>query len=181
MSPKKPKIRHKDARAGTDNRKPPRPDLDWWKPAFLKVFSERGHVTDAARVAGISRQTAYQHRRTDEKFAKAWAEAEEIVAETLEAEAFRRAVEGVEKNVFYRDKKIDTVREYSDRLLIVLLRARNPKRFTPEKKLEHSGDVGQARILITIPDNGRDPELVDAKPVIEGEAHLIEESPALPP
>lgn len=181
MSPKKPKIRHKDARAGTDNRKPPKPKLDWWKPAFLKILAEKGNVTDASQIVGISRQTAYQHRRTDEKFAKAWAEAEEEVADKLEAEAYRRAVEGVQKKVFYRDQHIDTISEYSDRLLIVLLRARNPKRFTPEKKLEHSGDVGQARILITIPDNGRDPELVDAKPVIEGEAHLIEESPALPP
>jgi hypothetical protein len=36
-----------------------------------------------------------QHRQTDDAFAEAWQEAEQIAADRLEAEAWRRGVEGV--------------------------------------------------------------------------------------
>ena len=146
-----------------------------WKPKFIDVLSIKGSVTDAAKAAGITRQTAYQHRRTDEVFAKCWALAEEEVSDSIEREMWRRAVEGVDKPHYYKDQLVDTYKEYSDRLLIVLARARNPKRFTPEKRLEHSGAIGgQAQVVITIPDNSRDPDALGSKKtVIEGEAHEI--------
>jgi hypothetical protein len=62
---------------------------------FLEVLAETGNVTLAARAVGFSRGGVYAHRQIDEAFAKAWEEAEEIAADRLEAEAWRRGVEGV--------------------------------------------------------------------------------------
>ncbi len=53
--------------------------------------------------------------------------AKEEVADLLEAEAWRRAVEGVEKPVgWYKGKPGGYVREYSDTLLIFPLRGLRP-------------------------------------------------------
>ena len=62
---------------------------------FLQVLANTGSVTAAIAVAGSSRTRVYELRKTDPEFACAWQEAEDIAADGLEAEARRRAVEGV--------------------------------------------------------------------------------------
>jgi len=47
--------------------------------------------------------------------------------ENLEAEAWRRAVEGVEKPVFQGGVQVGVIREFSDSVLMFLLRARKPE------------------------------------------------------
>ncbi|WP_310533152.1 hypothetical protein [Novosphingobium sp.] len=74
-------------------------------------------MSDAARVAGIGRSTAYDWRADDPEFAKAWDDAEQEAADKLEAEAWRRAT--VDK---------------SDRMLEILLKAHRPDKFV-EKRL----------------------------------------------
>jgi hypothetical protein len=57
-------------------------------------------------------------------------EAEDAAADKIEAEAFRRAVEGVEKPVgWHKGKPGGYVREYSDTLLIFLLKGLRPERY----------------------------------------------------
>jgi hypothetical protein len=46
-----------------------------------------------------------------------------------EAEAWRRAVEGVERPIVSGGKVVTTVREYSDALLIFLLKGRRPAKY----------------------------------------------------
>ena len=82
----------------------------------------------------------YHYRQTDEEFGAAWDEALEEGTDRLEDEARRRAVEGCEENVYYQGKIIDTKRNYSDTLLIFLLKGRRPEKyrerfehFTPDK------------------------------------------------
>jgi hypothetical protein len=58
----------------TTTRKPTnggRPFADW-SPVFLQVLSETSNVRAACRVAGVSRQTAYTHRRDNKRFAELW-------------------------------------------------------------------------------------------------------------
>lgn len=101
---------------------------------FLEALAQSGNVTAAVAVAGISRTRAYELRKTDPTFAVAWDEAEEAAA-ALEAEARRRAVEGVAEPLvsagkFVRDDDGPpiAIRRYSDNLLLALLRARRPPR-----------------------------------------------------
>ena len=47
----------------------------------------------------------------------------------LEDEAYRRAVKGINKGVYYRGEKIAVEKEYSDSLLALLLRANAPDKY----------------------------------------------------
>jgi hypothetical protein len=97
--------------------------------AFLNTLAGGATVEDAARAAATSKTTVYQWRAAEPAFAKDWAVSYQIGGDTLEAEAQRRAVEGTLKPIFHQGKVVGHVREYSDTLLIFLLKARNPQKF----------------------------------------------------
>ena len=119
---------------------------------FLESLSTGGIVTDAAKVAGFSREYAYEVRKKDEVFAMLWDDAIEQATDLLEKEARRRALEGVPRKVFYKGDPVldpDTgkqyvEREYSDGLLSKLLAAHRPDKFGDKSKLELTGKNGEA-------------------------------------
>lgn len=96
---------------------------------FLKALARTGSVTAAVRAAGVPFEVADRRRSDDESFARRWANAEQQAIDALEAEARRRAVEGVDEPVFYQGRQTGTVRKYSDALLSLLLKARRPGKF----------------------------------------------------
>lgn len=111
-----------------------------WMKAFITALSLRGIVSQACGTAKIDRTTAYKARDVDSVFATAWDEAMEVAADALEAEAWRRAVEGVKKPVgFYQGAASEYVREYSDTLLIFMLKGARPAKY--RERVEHSGKV----------------------------------------
>ena len=66
----------------------------------------------------------------DAEYREAFVLAQEEAADRLEDEAFRRAVEGVEKPVgWYKGKPGGVIREYSDVLLIFLLKGARPEKY----------------------------------------------------
>jgi hypothetical protein len=75
-------------------------------------------------------------RAADEAFARAWEDALEQGTDSLEDEARRRALQGVEKPVFREGRQVGTVTEYSDTLLIFLLKARRPEKFRDRARFE---------------------------------------------
>lgn len=115
------------------------------KAKFLAAFARQGNVRAACKSAGLgSRQTVYTWIESDPEFAAAYAEAEVEATETLEAEAWRRAVKGVrnEKAVFWQGVEVGrhSVRtEYSDTLLIFLLKARAPQKYKEHQQVDHGG------------------------------------------
>lgn len=112
-----------------------------WRPVFLGALSDGASITRAAETAGIGRRTAFDHRHRDEGFALAWHEAAEAGADRLEDEARRRAAEGTLKPVYQGGKLVGEIREYSDTLLIFLLKGKRPEVFRDNVKVEHSGSV----------------------------------------
>ena len=94
-----------------------------------------GNITRSAAVAGVNRQTAYDWRSRSESFAKRWDDAIEEGTADLEEEARRRAYNGVMKKKFEKGQPvIDPAtgdqyveREYSDILMIFLLKVRRPE------------------------------------------------------
>jgi hypothetical protein len=98
-------------------------------------------VTCAAEIAGRSRATFYRWREEDEAFAAAWDDALESGTDRLEKEAIRRAVEGVNKPVFYKGKVVGHITEYSDTMLAMQLNARRPEKYRVNHKVEHTGGV----------------------------------------
>jgi hypothetical protein len=112
-----------------------------WKPDWLAAFAEHGTVCKACEVAKVARSTAYEGR-TDEQFAEMWDEIEAATTDAMEREAYRRAVEGVERPVWQGGKLMGTVAEYSDTLLIFMLKGRKPEVYRDNVRVEHSGPSG---------------------------------------
>lgn len=112
-----------------------------WKRAFLAALAESGIVTRAAEVAGITTKTVYSLREVDAAFAEEWRLARESAADRMEAEALRRAVEGVDEPVFgsggFKEgtKKVGSIRRYSDTLLIFLLKGIRPEKYRERREL----------------------------------------------
>ena len=120
------KERNTDANA--DIARKPWPSADW-PQRFLAAFRRTGNVSHAARLARVDRTAVYARRRADADFAALLADAREEGTDALEAEARRRAVTGTPRPVFYKGEEVGQVREYSDTLLIVLLKAEPPKKY----------------------------------------------------
>jgi len=109
------------------------------KRAYLVAVIATGSRTEAAEVAGISRGTPYGPVwRNDAVLQAALRQAEEASADLLEAEARRRAVQGVEEPVgWYKGKPGGYVRKYSDVLLIFLLKGLRPDKY--KDRMEFKG------------------------------------------
>jgi hypothetical protein len=58
-------------------------------------------------------------------------------------------VEGVEEPIVYQGEITNTVRRYSDTLLIFLLKARRPEKFRDNVKVEHGG-LGDGAIEVKL-------------------------------
>ncbi|WP_244922252.1 hypothetical protein [Oceanibaculum indicum] len=117
---------------------------------FLDHLADTGNVSAACRLAKLDRRTAYQWRAADADFRRLWQEALDAAVDALEAEARRRAVEGVEHPHFHQGQVAGTVKRYSDALLMFLLRAHRPERFrerhadTPADPAGDKDDAEQA-------------------------------------
>ncbi|GAJ29958.1 hypothetical protein KOE73_07705 [Acidomonas methanolica] len=130
------------------------------KRIFLDHLALTANVTASARVAGVERGTIYHWRDADPVFAAGWADALEAATDALEAEARRRAVEGVEEPILSGGKVVADPatgnplmrRRYSDGLMRVLLRAHRPSRFREMEEKE--GRNGEVVVRLTRDDDG---------------------------
>lgn len=112
------------------------------KRKFLELFPEVGSVALAATGAGISRWSHYHWLKTDPLYREAFEEdAKQVWADNMEAEMYRRAVKGTDKNVYYKGKRVDVIKEYSDVLLIVGLKSVRPEKYIEKVVQEHVGTV----------------------------------------
>lgn len=111
-------VQHKDSRAILAKKK---------RKVFLSVLAKTGRVSEAARAVGYTDTATLQHfRRNDEEFAEAWEYALEAAAHVLEEEAIRRATEGVLEPVYYKGAVAGYKTNYSDTLLMFILRGLKP-------------------------------------------------------
>lgn len=127
-----------------------------WAPAFLAAIVRGSHVRDACEEAGISGQLPYHRRQNDEEFGRAWQEASDIGTKALESEAARRAYHGTLKPVFHKGNECGRIREYSDTLLMFLLRARRPKKYRDNLKVTGDMDVSHKLEIVE--------EIIDGNP-----------------
>lgn len=108
--------------------------------AFLEHLARGVSITAAAQAAGVGRRTVYEWRAADQTFAEAWDSALDEGSDLLEDEALRRAVHGVSRPVAVGKQVVDVV-EYSDVLLIFLLKARRPERYRDNVRVRTEGAV----------------------------------------
>lgn len=95
------------------------------RKAFLEKLAECCNVSEAARVAGISRRSAYDWRNDDPSLAADWDAAEQEAIDRLEQTAWTRATN-----------------DNSDRMLEILLKAHRPEKYVERIRAEHTGRNG---------------------------------------
>lgn len=115
------------------------------KRAFLVAYAATGHRGKAAEAAGIERSTLYSPPwRDDEVFQAALERAQSMTVDILEEEALRRAVKGVKKPTgWYKGRPGGFVREYSDTLLIFLLKGAAPEKYKDRIGMDVRGMLGR--------------------------------------
>lgn len=108
---------------------------------FFATLAAGKSPTAASAAAGITRQYAYQLRREDPEFLALWDDAVEAGTDLMEDESHRRSVEGIMRPVFYQGDECGHVREFSDVLMIVNLKARRPDKYRENIKQDVSGTL----------------------------------------
>jgi hypothetical protein len=143
---------------GIDGPPPRRTRVDGWTEScqrnFVKTLAATGTWSGAAAVVGRSRQSAAKLYNRSPAFRAACDEALRAVKFVLHATALERAVEGVREPVFYKGERVGERTRYNDRLLMFLLKARDPLNFAPLSELE-----GWLRHRPPTPDGGLDDAL----------------------
>lgn len=110
------------------------------KAAFLEHYAHTGNIAAACRLSGIGRRTVYHWIEEDETFKPLFEESKLDASDSLEHEARRRALVGVERPVYQGGKQVGKIREFSDTLLIFLLKGAKPDKY--RERFEHTGKDG---------------------------------------
>lgn len=96
---------------------------------FLDAFAAIGTIAGAAQAASVGRRTHYGWMANDPDYRARFEAARDELVDSLEQEAIRRARDGVVKGVYHNGTLIATEHQYSDTLLIFLLKANRPDKF----------------------------------------------------
>lgn len=111
------------------------------KRAYLAAYSLTGRFADAAAAADITLRTGWNWRHApDPDFQAALTMARGLAGDRLEAEIYRRAMEGVEEPVYQQGRMVGTIRKFSDLLLIFAAKGAMPERY--RERHEHTGADG---------------------------------------
>ena len=127
--------------AGPRTKRTPKKRRDW-KLAWLEAFERDLMVSAACKAAKVGRSTVYDARQTDPAFAQAWDDLENQTTDAMEREGYRRGVEGVERDVYHQGEVVGKERQFSDTLLIFMLKARKPDVYRDNARIEHTGAQG---------------------------------------
>lgn len=115
--------------------------------AFLAVYCETASLTKAAEAMKISRHSHYDWLDRDATYPPRFEKAKLQAADALEAEAIRRAHEGVLEPVYYKGKPVGVMRVFSDSLMQTLLRGFLPDKYRDRGSVEVSAPGGGPILL----------------------------------
>lgn len=121
--------------------------------AYLENLAHSGRRVQSAKQAGTSRTTIMRWQQEYPDFDTACEEALEQYRESLQAEIYRRGVEGVDEPVFYQGVHVGDVRKYSDALLIL-----EAKRHMPEYRDRSTTDVNVKGGVLVVREPATTPE-----------------------
>ncbi len=135
------------------------------KRRFLNAFAQYGGVVRAEEHSGVTRQSHYHWLKDDPEYAAAFKVAYEMAGDVLENEAIRRARDGVSKPVYQGKKLVGHIQEYSDTLLIFLLKGVKPEQYKERIQIDSSSYLRQLA-----QEHGLDPDEVirEAQAIVSG-------------
>jgi hypothetical protein len=153
--------------AGDDEETSPLAHFSLKKRRFLEAFAQEGNIKAAALKAGVSRRSHHLWLKGDAEYKTAFEDAFDDFADSMEAEADRRGRDGYDKPVFYKGEACGTVREYSDSLLTLRLRALRPHLYRDPKPAQTPTDADETSnheaALVEIRQTMADPDFVEFK------------------
>ena len=113
-----------------------------WRKRFLNSLSKSPVVSLAALNAGVSRVTAYNEKKVNEKFSKAWDEAYNMAYDRLDKKHFDLALHGQKRGVWKtrngRPVKVETITEYSFQAQQWIL-SKHFQKYKETSRVEHVG------------------------------------------
>ncbi len=101
---------------------------------FCDEYIRTGRQDKACKKSGIPRQTVYKRGRNDVEFQKFMAEVKDMLMDSLEDEAVRRARDGWNEPVYFKGEFQGNVRKYDSGLLTFMLTHGRPEKFRPKKE-----------------------------------------------
>jgi hypothetical protein len=129
-----------------------------WKPAFLSALENVGVICKAAEAAKVSVMTVWRERKSNPEFAAAYNESLGCGALFLEAEAIRRAKDGVVRMKFNSKTGLPFIdprtgdpymeHEYSDALMVTLLKRHIPEYREPKEGVTVNNTVSNFTITL---------------------------------
>lgn len=122
---------------------------------FLLLLREYGIASYAARELGRSEVCFQVLRSQNRDFAAAWDWAEREASDRLELEARKRAVQGIQKPIWYKGDEVGSETVYSDSLLNTLLKAKHRDFKQVDEESDRRDAPVQQIVINTIPSGTR--------------------------
>ncbi|MEG3088066.1 hypothetical protein [Sphingomonas sp. PB4P5] len=119
---------------------------DGWTPdkqvAFITALAECGCIAEACKAVGMARVSAYRLRADPHAagFRAAWENALDYAVRRIADNAFSRALHGVSWPIFYHGEQIGERIRHDERLVMFLLRTRDPLRYAPPSGVQLTVD-----------------------------------------
>ena len=101
---------------------------------FLIALECLGTVRESVAFTKIARQQHFKWLDTDERYQVKYARAQEAFSDVLESELYRRALVGVEEDVYHQGVVVGQKRKYSDQLLLTALKANLSDKYSEKTK-----------------------------------------------
>lgn len=110
-----------------------------WIETYLGELEQHGQKCKAAKAAGVTIRAVQKRRNSDPAFTREETDAMAVAKDLVESEIFRRAIDGVQTVVIYKDGKIITTKtEYSDQLLLRAAERLETGSWRQKQQIEHS-------------------------------------------
>lgn len=106
------------------------------KARYLRAVATVGTMSAGCKDAHVDKGTVLLWRRDDPEFLVAEEQARDTLIDSMEAEALRRGVKGVQRPVYQGGALAGYVTEYSDLLLQLLLRANRPDKYREKNDVQ---------------------------------------------
>ena len=117
---------------------------------FLRAYAT-GFPTakSAAKRAKVGRTSHIRWLATDSKYAERFNQLRADRVEEFEAEAARRAVTGVTRPMTVAGESVE-ITDYSDTLLMFILKAEAPEKYRERQEVKHTGDANELAEIIKL-------------------------------
>lgn len=126
------------------------------KARFLAELRATGSAALAADAAGLTYAQVEALRDVEPAFAQACSDAIAEAVDRAEAEVYRRAFRGVDRPVYYAGQQVGIIRDYSDSLAALYLKAHRPEAYRDRAGADTGKHSGPVRVVIA-DDWDRDP------------------------